>query len=318
MLQDSDESEVLSTDDEVILEQLRRVNFEISSNMATYSAEYLTTNYISNLFKELIEGDSSAYKIFQDAKSITERYHQSMDEIPPPELPGDETNDDNGNGGLSGTGENISTESLVKIATFIAEFSVSNKISIDSLLNNQEFLNYIKQNLSNIIVSKDQIDVINSMSDSELQAVLLSYINSTKTDDNIVDDSQTNQYDYEVEKKLINGFIEYLEKNYLINLSVEDKNTFIEKLLVGIEEYYKKMSYYDISNIKSIFLELHDNNYFQESNNYVNVFNKFFIENMSIEKNVSVEQLLLGNEFDNHIKEAVDNLYKYLNSFYKG
>lgn len=316
VLEEGNENEVLSIDGEAILEQLRRINFEITTGKSTYAAEYLTTSYVSNLFKEILEGDASAYSIFQDAKNITERYHESMEDVPPPDLPGDDGGDDD-NTPPPATAENISVDNLVKISNFIFEYSAANKISIEELLNNKDFLDYLRKNISSIISSKEEIELISKMSDSELQEVLLKYINSIKTDDNIVNDTQDNLNNkYEEQKKILSNFIEFLNKNYLMNLSDNDKNNLIGKLLLEIDKYYQKMSYFDVGSIKNIFMELHDNNYYQESNNGVHIFNKFFIENMSIENKVSVEELLLGNNFDAYIKDSVDNLSKYMSTLF--
>jgi len=73
--------DILSSDSESVQNELNSVDFTINSTQSTYLPEFLTTEYINNLFSAFEEAEG----YWEQIKRLVEKYHLKFESIPLPD-----------------------------------------------------------------------------------------------------------------------------------------------------------------------------------------------------------------------------------------
>lgn len=299
--------ETTGTKDEVLCTDCGAVRLELSQNpfssssltslsASTYSKEWLTTSYIQNLFKAIEDTKS----FWSTAVSISDEYHQLIDETKSPPA----VNRGNGNNAGSSyspstttpaaTISEIKNDDLGVISEGILQIASDKNTNVEAILSDTKMAEDIKKSLLALPISDELKKQISNMKAEDLQEFLKGLYNGKNSEMIQLDES-------------IIKYLEGLQENGTLKdlLSNSANADLIKNGISEFKEISKYLSGLANKNIEEIKMNLlyANNGYIQDQNlseNGVNILRQF-AESLAKEKNMSVEQLLTSSEHNDYI-----------------
>lgn len=300
------ENEVLCTDCGAVRLELSQNPFSSSSltslNAGTYSKEWLTTSYIQNLFKAI--SDTSSF--WTTAVSISDEYHQLIDETEKPPIVKRSTTTTGSSSSSTQSSSptttvtetititEITNDDLGTVSDGILQIATDKNTNVDSVLEKNDLMEDIKKSLLALSLSEDLTAKITDMNNEDLIEFLKGLYNGTNADMIQLDESIIKYLEQLQENGTLKDLLSNSENSELL------KNGITE--FKGVSQYLKALGNKGVEEIK-INLLYTDNGYVPEQNlseNGINII-RGFNESMAQDKNMSTEQLLTSTEHNDYI-----------------